>query len=54
MYRLDADAVLILEVYAKKTNKIPDEVNDRCKKRLKNYDDAVNAAKAKKDKHDGR
>jgi phage-related protein len=50
MYRLDDDAVLILEVYAKKTAKIPDEVIVRCKKRLKNYDDAVKAAKAKKDK----
>ena len=38
MYRVDEDAVLILEVYAKKTPKIPDEVIARCKKRLKIYD----------------
>jgi phage-related protein len=38
MYRVDKDAVLILEVYAKKTTKIPDEVIARCKKRLKIYD----------------
>ncbi len=44
MYRLDADAVLVLEVYAKKTSKIPDEVVDRCKDRLKQYDAAVRAA----------
>ena len=46
MYRVDPDAVLVLEVYAKKTQKIPQDVIERCKKRLKNYDDAVrNAAK---------
>ena len=50
MYRLDADAVLIVEVYAKKTAKIPDEVIARGKKRLKDYDDAVWTAQAKKDK----
>jgi phage-related protein len=52
MYRVDPDAVLVLEVYAKKTKKILREVIDRCKKRLKNYDDAVKKAKesSKKDK----
>jgi phage-related protein len=43
MYRIDADAVLILEVYAKKTQKIPDEVIKRCRNRLKRYDGAVKA-----------
>jgi phage-related protein len=47
MYRIDSDAVLVLEVYAKKTRKIPDEVIERCKKRLKQYDAAVKAAKKK-------
>lgn len=45
MYRIDTDAVLILEVYAKKTRKIPKEVIERCQSRLKNYDAAVEAAK---------
>jgi phage-related protein len=46
MVRVDADAVLVLEVYAKKTQKIPQEVIERCKKRLKVYDEVVkNAAK---------
>jgi phage-related protein len=45
MYRTDADAVLILDVYSKKTRKIPDEVIERCKIRLKQYDEAVKAAK---------
>lgn len=38
MYRVDPDAILILEVYAKKTRKIPHEVLVRCKRRLKEYD----------------
>jgi phage-related protein len=47
MYRADPDAVLILEVYAKKTRKIPPEIIDRCKKRLRDYDEAARkAAKA--------
>lgn len=38
MFRTDADAVLIVEVYAKKTRRIPNEVIDRCKRRLRSYD----------------
>lgn len=45
MYRIDTDAVLILEVYAKKTRKIPDEVIEQCHKRLKTYDAAIRSAK---------
>jgi phage-related protein len=41
MYRVDADAVLILEVYAKKTRKIPSEVIKRCQERLKHYDAVI-------------
>jgi phage-related protein len=49
MFRVDADAVLVLEVYAKKTRKIPDEVLERCQRRLREYDEAVReAAKRKK------
>jgi phage-related protein len=48
MYRADADAVLVLEVYPKKTRKIPDEVRGRCTQRLKQYDAAVNAPKRKR------
>ncbi len=47
MYRIDSDAVLVLEVYPKKTQKIPDEVIQRCKHRLRKYDAAVKAAKKK-------
>ena len=47
MYRIDSDAVLVVEVYPKKTRKIPDGVIERCKRRLKQYDAAVRAAKKK-------
>ncbi len=50
MYRIDPDAVLVLEVYAKKTPKIPDEVIRRCQQRLKQYDEAVKALKKKQSK----
>lgn len=38
MYRLDSDAVVIAEVFAKKTQKTPADVIWRCKARLKRYD----------------
>lgn len=38
IYRIDEDAIVILDVFAKKTNKTPQSVIDRCKKRLKQYD----------------
>jgi phage-related protein len=41
MYRVDPDAVLIVEVYPKKKRKIPQEIIDRCKRRLRDYDRAV-------------
>ena len=39
MYRADADAVIIVEVFAKKTQATPKAVIDACRRRLKNYDD---------------
>jgi hypothetical protein len=47
MYRIDSDAILILEVYSKKTRKIPDEVIENRQQRLKQYDAVVKAAKKK-------
>jgi phage-related protein len=41
MYRIDHDAVVVLEVYPKRTRTIPDEVIDRCRQRLKQYDAAT-------------
>ena len=47
MVRIDPDAVLVLEVYAKRTRQIPREVMQRCKQRLKQYDAAAQASKKK-------
>ena len=40
MYRLDDDAVVIAEVFAKKTQATSRKVIDICKGRYKDYDDA--------------
>jgi len=40
VYRVDPDAVIIAEVFSKKTARMPKRVIDVCKKRLKEYDDA--------------
>jgi len=45
MYRIDSDAILVLEVYSKKTRKIPDDVIERCKQRFKHYDGAAKSSK---------
>lgn len=39
IYRIDLDAIVILEVFDKKTQKTPKSVIDTCKARLKMYDD---------------
>jgi phage-related protein len=38
--RIDTDAIVILEVFAKKTGTTPKAVIATCRKRLKEYDDA--------------
>lgn len=38
IYRIDEDAIVIVDVFAKKTNQTPDAVIKRCQKRLKQYD----------------
>jgi len=38
VYRIDFDAIVILEVFAKKTGKTPRQVIDICKQRLQCYD----------------
>ena len=40
MYRVDSDAVIIADVFAKKTSATPQPVIDVCKKRLHDYDKA--------------
>lgn len=38
IYRIDTDAILILEVFDKKTNRTPVKAIDVCKTRLRIYD----------------
>jgi phage-related protein len=40
IYRIDPDAIVIVEVFAKKTPKTPKDVIQACRKRLKEYDNA--------------
>jgi len=40
VYRADSDAVVIAEVFSKKTPQTPQSVIDSCRRRLKEYDDA--------------
>lgn len=39
VYRIDSDAIVILEVFKKATPKTPTPVIDACKRRLRMYDD---------------
>ncbi|NCO59499.1 type II toxin-antitoxin system RelE/ParE family toxin, partial [bacterium] len=38
VYRVDPDAIVILEIFEKKTNRTPKSVTDVCKKRIKDYE----------------
>ena len=38
MYRIDPNAVVVLEVFAKKTQTTPKAVIDVCQRRIKEYD----------------
>ena len=40
VYRVESDAIVIAEVFAKKSAKTPAAVLDACRRRLKEYDDA--------------
>jgi phage-related protein len=39
MYRIDPDAIVILEVFSKKSQQTPNRVMEVCRQRLKAYDD---------------
>lgn len=39
-YRIDPDAIVILEVFSKKTRTTPKSITDACRGRLKEYDGA--------------
>jgi phage-related protein len=38
IYRIDSDAIIILEIFSKKTHKIPKGIIDVCKKRIRRYE----------------
>ena len=38
MYRIDKDAIVILEVFEKRTQKTPQSVIEVCRKRIRSYD----------------
>ena len=40
IYRIDDDAIVILEVFSKKTQQTSKKVIDVCKKRIREYDNA--------------
>lgn len=40
VYRIDRDAIVIVDVFSKKTRQTPDTVIKACQKRLKEYDNA--------------
>jgi phage-related protein len=44
VYRIDIDAIVIAEVFAKKTRTTPQTFIEKCRKRLKDYDDASQQA----------
>ena len=43
IYRIDADAIVIVEVFAKKTPTTPKSVIDACRRRLQHYDALADA-----------
>ena len=38
IYRIDSDAIIVLEVFSKKTEATPKQVIETCKKRLRLYE----------------
>jgi phage-related protein len=44
VYRLDADAIIIADVFQKTTRATPKQVIDNCQRRLAQYDEAVREA----------
>jgi len=38
VYRIDSDAVILLEVFSKKTGKTPKRIIEICKQRIRDYD----------------
>ena len=41
VYRIDRDAIVILDVFEKKSQRTPQTVIDNCRRRLRSYEEAV-------------
>ncbi len=39
IYRIDVDAILVVDLFRKTTQKTPKQAIDRCKRRLRQYDE---------------
>ena len=39
LYRVDEDAIIVLEIFSKKTRKLPNKIIKLCRQRLRYYDD---------------
>jgi phage-related protein len=50
VYRIDHDAIFILHVFNKETNKTPKDVIDVCRDRLRDYDSEAGEAKEVEEK----
>jgi phage-related protein len=50
IYRLDADAIVIAEVFVKTTRQTPKHTITTCQRRLKLYDDAISKARKEESK----
>jgi len=48
IYRIFTDAILILEIFEKKTSKTPKSIIDVCKQRIKHYETDVKKGKKEK------
>ena len=48
IYQIFADAILILEIFEKKTNKTPKSIIDVCKQRAKRYETDIKKGKKEK------
>lgn len=51
IYRIDSNAIIMVDVFSKTTRQTPKEVIDNCKARLARYDEAM--AKARKERGNG-
>lgn len=40
IYRLDADAIVVVDIFEKTSRKTPKAVIDRCRRRLRDYDES--------------